>query len=73
MPLYGAAVVPFKNNFLVIGGKIKDAGLYSSARYSSKVYKYNWPEGTWTEMPELQLSERKYGVTAMIVSSSLFD
>ena len=66
MPLHAAAVVPFKNTFLVIGG-------YNYNGYSNKVYKYNSPEGTWTEMPELQLSEGKSKITAMIVPSSLFD
>ena len=60
--LYLAAVVPFEDTFLVIGGKS------GSSVFSDKVYRYNRPDGTWTEMPELRLSEPKYNVVAMWVS-----
>ena len=63
MPLAYAAVVPFEETFLIIGG---------SYPYSDKVYKYT-REGDWQEMPSMKLSEAKSDVTAMIVPSSLFD
>ena len=60
--LWNAAVVPFEETFLIIGGS-----------GSSKVYKYTTAEGDWQEMPSMKLSEPKSSVTAMIVPSSLFD
>ena len=65
--LYYAAVVPFETTFLIIGGLDS-----TNNDYSDKVLHYT-TEGNWEEMPHLQLSEAKYGVTAMIVPSSLFD
>ena len=64
VPLNHAAVVPFETTFFIIGGQY---------RYSDKVYRYtsNTTEGNWEEMP-MKLSEGKFGVTAMIVPSSLF-
>ena len=59
VPLYGAATVPFEDTFLVIGGKI------DSNEWSDKVYKFNRPDSTWTEMPEFRLSEPKRDVVAM--------
>ena len=67
MPLWGAAVVPFEETFLIIGGS------KGGSDYSDKVYKYTATEGDWQEMPSMKLSEAKEGVTAMIVPSSLFD
>ena len=62
--LSGAAVVPFEETFLIIGGV--------GNNWSDKVYKYT-REGEWQEMPSMKLSEAKKGVAAMIVPSSLFD
>ena len=68
MALDSAAVVPFEETFLIIGG-------YDGTNevFSSKVYKYTTAEGDWQEMPSMKLSEPKQSVTAMIVPSSLFD
>ena len=66
MSLERAAVVPFETTFLILGGTWNLPG------YSDKVFHYT-TEGNWEEMPHLQLSEAKFGVTAMIVPSSLFD
>ena len=64
--LYNAAVVPFETTFLIIGGS---QGYLNN---SDKVLHYT-TEGNWEEMPHLQLSEAKWGLTAMIIPSSLFD
>ena len=69
MELYSAAVVPFEETFLIIGGHID----FVKDVYSDKVYKYTTAEGDWQEMPSMKLSEAKYGVTAMMVPSSLFE
>ena len=66
MKLQNAAVVPFETSFLIIGGS------QGYPNYSDKVLHYT-KEGDWEEMPHLQLSEAKFGVTAVIVPSSLFD
>ena len=60
-----AAVVPYETTFLIIGGSQR------YPNYSDKVLHYT-TEGNWEEMPHLQLSEAKEGLTAMIVPSSLF-
>ena len=67
-----AAVVPFEETFLIIGGNGLDELGWKQV-YRSKVYKYTTAEGDWQEMPSMKLSEAKGRVTAMIVPSSLFD
>ena len=64
--LDGAAIVPYKTTFVIIGG-------YDNTNYvfSDKVYRYT-TDGTWTEMT-VHLSEGKHSLTAMSVPSSLFD
>ena len=62
VPLANAAVVPFEDTFLVIGGYM------GKGTFSDKVYHYNRQDAKWTEMPELKLSEPKESVTAMWVS-----
>ena len=65
VPLAYAAVVPFENTFLVIGGITgRSDQVYHK---SDKVYRYNTPESTWTEMRKLRLREPKSQVTAMWV------
>ena len=66
MPLSSAAVVPFEETFLIIGGS------KGHRDYSDKVYKYT-AEGDWQEMTSMKLSKAKAYHTAMIVPSSLFD
>ena len=61
LPLYGAAAIPFEDTFLVIGGRS------NSTFFNDKVYRYNRQDSTWMEMPELRLSEGKYGIVAMWV------
>ena len=62
VPVANAAVVPFDDTFLVIGGYM------GKSVYSDKVYRYNnSQEETWTEMTDLKLSEAKESVVAMIV------
>ena len=62
VPVANAAVVPFDDTFLVIGGYM------GRSVYSDKVYRYdNRQEATWTEMTELKLSEPKESVVALIV------
>ena len=68
VPLFEAAVVPFEETFLIIGGGYIENGWV----HSDKVYKYT-AEGDWQEMQSMKLSEAKRNVTAMIVPSSLFD
>ena len=69
MALAGAAVVPFEETFLIIGGSMGG----TRGPFSDKVYKYTTAEGDWQEMPSMKLSETKGFITAMIVPSSLFD
>ena len=68
MRLAYAAVVPFEETFLIIGGTKGGP----RGPFSSKVYKYTTAEGDWQEMP-FKLSEGKFELTAMMVPSSLFD
>merc|ERR1719245_880795 len=55
--LWGAAVIPFEDTFIMIGG----------FPYSNKLWKYK-QSGEWEEMPD-KLSEKKRFVTAMAVPS----
>ena len=69
MALSDAAVVPFEETFLIIGGYDGTNGVYID-----KVYRYTTAEGDWQEMPpSMKLSEAKSHLTAMIVPSSLFE
>ena len=61
MPIAFAAVVPFEDTFLVIGA----GGKSSNSVRSDKVYRYNRPDGSWTEIRKLRLNEPKHSVTAM--------
>ena len=70
--LLGAAVVPYKSTFLVIGGKSGATDRHRWGLESDKVYLYT-TSGEWREMTHLKLSEAKSGVAAMLVPPSLFD
>ena len=61
--LSGAAVVPFEDTFIMIGGD-------GSKKYSNKLWKYK-KNGEWEEMPN-KLSEGKGYVTAIAVPSDIF-
>ena len=64
MPLYRAAVAPFKTTCLLVGGDTKSG-------HSDKVYKYT-PEGDWQEMTHMKLTKPKKDAVAMKVPSSMF-
>ena len=66
LALTGAAVVPYKSTFLVIGGKIGDD------LYSDKVFLYAM-SGEWQELTNMKLSEARAWLTAMLVPSSLLE
>ena len=67
MALDSAAVVPFEETFLIIGG------WKGGNDFSDKVYKYTTAaaDGDWQEMPSMKLSEAKSQLMAMTVPSSL--
>ena len=65
-PLFGAAVIPFEDTFIMIGGD----KVWGSGRYSDKLWKYK-KSGEWEEMPD-KLSEEKGYVTAIAVPSDIF-
>ena len=62
-PLFGAAVIPFEDTFIMIGG-------YGSNGYSDKLWKYK-KSGEWEEMPK-KLNEGKVRATAIAVPSNIF-
>ena len=61
--LYGAAVIPFEDTFIMIGGD-------GFGGRSDKLWKYK-KSGEWEEMPD-KLSEGKKYVTAIAVPSNIF-
>ena len=71
--LFGAAVVPYKTTFLVIGGGGGiGGGIITTVGHSDKVFLYE-TSGEWKEMTHMKLSQPKDRVAAMLVPSSLFD
>ena len=64
--IWNAAVVPYEDTFLVVGGTTSLNGP------SDRVYRYLKGLDVWEEMSHLKLSTARQGHTAMLVSSSLF-
>ena len=65
MPLYGAAVVPFEDTFITVGG-MNDL---ANDVYTDKVWHLK-SDMTWEELQHLRLSEAKWGATALLASSN---
>ena len=61
--IYGAAVVPFKNSFLLVGG--------FDGAHLADIYQYNAAEDDWLKL-ETELKTPKYGHVALLVQPSLF-
>ena len=64
-PIYAAAVVPFNNSFLIVGGS------RSPQVYLGDIYQYNAADGDWLKMETELKTPRKFHV-ALLVEQSLF-
>ena len=63
-PIRNAAVVPYEDTFLIVGGQTRFSA-------SDKVWRYlKWDE--WQEMGDLKLRDPRYWHTAILVSPDLF-
>lgn len=64
-PIYAAAVVPFNNSFLLVGGGTQDSP------YLGDIYQYNAADGDWLKMETELKTPRRFHV-ALLVEQSLF-
>lgn len=67
-PMGNAAVVPFGDSFLLVGGDTI-SGSPDHPKLST-IYRYNSKDDSWT-LIEAALSEPKYNVTAMLVERKI--
>ena len=63
-PILGAAVVPYDNSFLLVGG-------FSDGLYSADIHKYNAVDDEWIKL-EAELKTPRYNHVALLVEQSLF-
>ena len=64
IPIKQAAVVPFNNTFLLVGG-------CTDSEYFGNIYQYNAVEDDWLKM-ETELKTPRCGHVALLVQQSLF-
>ena len=63
-PIRGAAVVPYDNSFLLVGG-------FSDGLYSADIHMYNAVDDEWIKL-EAELKTPRYNHVALLVEQSLF-